>query len=83
MGENKGKGKGELCDICGTNMTDETRTTVIGMSIRLEGDHKEIRRVERRFGKTEFKICYVCLLKALGVKEIRKEIGPDKGKGGM
>ncbi len=31
--------------------------------------HREICRILDTFGKTDFNICFVCLLKALGVKE--------------
>lgn len=61
--------KCEYCDVCGINMT-ENECTVIGSSIKVQGDHKEIRRVKKAFGKTEFRICYVCRLRSLGVKEI-------------
>lgn len=59
----------QYCDVCGINMTDK-ECTVIGTNISIQGDHKEIRRVKNAFGKTDFKICYVCWLKSLGVKEI-------------
>ena len=58
----------EYCDVCGINMADK-ECTVIGTNVTVQGDHKEIRRVEDAFGKTDFKICYVCWLKSLGVKE--------------
>ena len=56
------------CDVCGINMTVK-ECSVIGASINIQGDHKEIQRVKDAFGKTDFKICYVCCLRSLGVKE--------------
>ena len=60
----------EYCDACGIPMTDESGSTVMGMSIQLEGDHAEIRRVKSHFGKTSFKVCYVCWIRSLGIKEV-------------
>lgn len=66
----------DTCDVCGINMTDKG-CTVIGMNITIQfdalSDHKEIQRLENTFGKTNFKICYVCWLKSLGVKELNME----------
>lgn len=70
--KDKEKDKAEViehCDACGIPMTVDG-TTVTGMSIRVEGDHSEIRRLKNHFGKTEFKICCVCWIKSLGVKEV-------------
>ena len=60
----------EYCAVCGIPITDKSDTAIAAMFITVEGDHAETRRVKNRFGKTSFKICYVCLLKALGVKEL-------------
>ena len=73
-----------LCDICGVDTYDpETDATLIGLALNIrlpKGDEaqfagtmnqKEYDRVLAAFGKTEFNICFVCFLTALGVK--RKE----------
>lgn len=67
------------CDICGEDMTDEDLkgkyATLIGLEIKLKLPkksgkvHHEICRVLETFGKTEFRICFVCWLKSLGFKE--------------
>ena len=62
------KAVAEYCDVCGINMTDRG-CTAIGKDISVQGDHKEFQRVENAFGKTDFKICFVCWLKSLGIKE--------------
>ena len=56
------------CDACGENMTDEDGNWP-GKSIALLGAHPAKERVEEVFGKNKFDICYVCVLKSLGVKE--------------
>lgn len=62
------------CDICGIEMTEpvleDDGVTIEGMEIKLEGDYREVCRVKRIFGKTEFHICFVCWLLSLGVKKI-------------
>lgn len=66
------------CDACGEDMTDND-TTLIGLKIEFDMPkksgkvHHEICRVLDAFGKTEFKICYVCWLKSLGVKERKQK----------
>ena len=63
-----------FCDVCGESLTeynfDGSRETMIGMNFVIYGNHKEGRRVKKVFGKDEINICFVCYLKALGVKPI-------------
>lgn len=53
------------CDVCGLVVNGV-------MGIELEApefaNEEEYKRIEQAFGKTNFAICFVCLLKALGVK---------------
>jgi len=64
-----------LCNVCGVDMTDDSGNSFIGLEIGLKLPkksgivHHEICRVLETFGKTEFKICFVCWLKSLGIKE--------------
>ncbi|GAH92696.1 unnamed protein product [marine sediment metagenome] len=68
-----------VCDVCGVDMADDNQpfsgTSLFGLEIILKLPkksgkvHHEICRVLETFGKTEFKICFVCWLKSLGVKE--------------
>lgn len=71
--EIKRKGKMMKCDVCGIEMTEpvseDNGVTVEGMEINLKGEHKEVDRVRKIFGKTEFRICFVCWLLSLGVKK--------------
>ncbi len=50
-----------LCDVCGEEKYDGVTTDVGGMN-----DVYEL--ANQVFGKTVFFICYICWLKALGVK---------------
>ena len=68
MTEQEKDAESEYCGICGINMTDK-ECTVIGKSVKVQGEHKEIQRVKDVFGKTDFKICYVCWLTTLGIKK--------------
>ena len=67
-----------LCDVCGEDMTDESETCLFGLEIKLKMPkksgkvHHEICRVLETFGKTEFRICFVCWLKSLGVKKYER-----------
>ena len=62
------------CDVCGEDMIDDD-ITLTGIEFKLKIPKKsgkvphEVCRVLETFGKTEFRICYVCWLKSLGVKE--------------
>ena len=73
------KTRSVLCDVCGRDMVDENDCEVVGMSLivvdnREVMEHPEIARLRDTFGKTSFKICYVCWVKSLGIKPI----GGDK-----
>ncbi len=63
------------CDVCGISLIDKSGTAVIALGISvlsiLSADTitTESERVKTLFGKTDFNICYVCLLRSLGVKE--------------
>ena len=64
------KQKEVLCDVCGDNITG-----FIGLQIELNlselvSAHSEHTKVQNTFGKTKFSLCFVCWLKALGVKPI-------------
>ncbi len=56
------------CDVCGCNLKDDGGFANAAIVIRLLG-HPEQERVKEVFGKTKFKICHVCQLKSLGVKQ--------------
>lgn len=72
------------CDVCGVSLTDpafdETRggaRTVVAAYVGLQEDvqrHPECHRVLKRFGKSDFAICYCCFLSALGVPELRETL---------
>ncbi len=57
------------CDVCDRNLTDQYGISIVGISIQISNFIAEEKRVEKLFGKKEFNVCYVCLLKSLGVKE--------------
>ena len=60
------------CDVCGTDMRDPKTgevTSAISFFFRAKGS-KEARRAIKAFGKPQWDICFVCFLKALGVKEV-------------
>ena len=57
------------CDVCGYDLRDEDGRAVSAKDVRLLGATPEKQRVNELFGKTQFRICYVCYLKSLGVKE--------------
>lgn len=65
----------KICDVCGINMTDDDGISYIGFELNIKlpkGSgkvHHEVCRVLDTFGKTHFRICYVCWLKSLGIKE--------------
>lgn len=66
--------KKEPCHVCGVNMYDKGKKEVCaGIIVELsENDyrHKEEQRIIETFGATEFQICFICLLKSLGVKPL-------------
>lgn len=58
----------DTCDVCNHCMT-HGNMSMAGYTLELEDSvNPEKKRVMAEFGKLKFKICYVCLLKALGVK---------------
>jgi hypothetical protein len=52
-------------------MTNESGSSLIGMTISVGGEHPEIKRLVKTFGKSEFNICYTCWIKSLGVKPVK------------
>lgn len=59
-----------LCDVCGDNIAG-----FIGQQIELSISESvsvpsEYTKVQNTFGKTKFSLCFVCWLKALGIKPI-------------
>ena len=65
------------CDVCGESITDEDGNWP-GKSIALLGAHPARKKVEEIFGKNKFDICYVCILKSLGVKTKHAKAGQPK-----
>lgn len=65
------------CDVCGENLKDESGKAVAGVVIKLLGANPARNKVEDIFGKNEFRICYVCWLKSLGVKPKRNAEKPS------
>lgn len=59
------------CDVCGENLNYEGEGNVVGKEIALLGANPARKKVEEIFGKNKFYICYVCVLKSLGVKKIK------------
>ncbi len=60
------------CDVCGRPMYDDEGRECIAVNIAVY-EHSEADRVKEVFGKQSFRICFVCFLRALGVKELKKE----------
>lgn len=62
------------CDVCGDEMEDEKKVLVQGMEIKITSldkePHPEYQKLIDTFGKSEFHVCFVCWIKALGVKPI-------------
>ena len=56
------------CDVCGQDLKGEDGYIIAGKEIALLGDHPARKKVEEIFGKNKFSICYICVLKSLGVK---------------
>ncbi len=59
------------CDACGYNLKDGGGFANAAIAISLLG-RPEKERVNEVFGKTKFKICYVCYLKSLGIRPFKK-----------
>lgn len=59
------------CDVCGRPMYDGEGRECIAVNIAVY-EHSEADRVKEAFGKQSFNICFVCFLRALGVKEPNK-----------
>lgn len=60
------------CDVCGRSMRDDEGRECIALNIAVY-DHPEADRVKEVFGKQSFHVCFVCFLRALGVKELKEE----------
>jgi hypothetical protein len=58
------------CDVCGRPMYDDNGRECIAVAIGVS-DHPEADRVKEVFGKQAFNVCFVCFLRALGVKELK------------
>ena len=58
------------CDVCGKPMYDDEGRESIALHIAVY-DHREANRVKEVFGKQTFNVCFVCLLRTLGVKELK------------
>lgn len=63
----------DICDACGSNMYDsQHKSALVGFELKFgdmaEPPHNESRRIMEMFGKNEFKICFPCWIKSLGVK---------------
>lgn len=56
------------CDACGRPMYDDEGRECIAVNIAVYA-HPEADRVLKVFGKQTFNICFVCFLRALGMKE--------------
>lgn len=65
------------CDVCGDNLS--SGVTVIGIRIELPQELttnlKEVEKVAKKFGRTQFSICYCCWLTSLGVKPLEEKKG--------
>lgn len=55
------------CDVCGYDLKDEGGFANPAVKVDMQGK-REMERVVEIFGKYKFRICYVCLLKSLGVR---------------
>jgi hypothetical protein len=60
------------CDVCGKPMYDDVGHEEIAVSVNIS-DHPEADRLLEVFGKQRFNVCFVCFLRALGVKEKRTD----------
>lgn len=61
-----------ICDECGRDMYDgKKKSCVSGFNFNASGigNHKDQKRVEKEFGRLDFKLCMICYLKALGFKK--------------
>ena len=71
------------CDVCDKPMYDDVGREEIAVAINI-WDHPEADRVLKIFGKQRFNVCFLCFLRALGVKEKRTgekkdELKADQG----
>ncbi len=66
------------CSVCDYDMADERGIDTCGIEIALLGANAARARVEKEFGRFKFKICYVCFLKALGVKRDKSHRPPKQ-----
>jgi hypothetical protein len=57
------------CSVCGHDLKDESGYDVFAIEVNLLGESKEKKRAIEVYGKSKFRICYVCHLKSLGVKK--------------
>jgi len=58
------------CQACGVNMTDPSGESLIGINLRVMGDHSEAKRFIAMFGSDVMNVCICCLGKALGLKPV-------------
>lgn len=56
-----------VCCICGYEFK---KLNDIGLRIIFDEKNPEYKRIKQMFGKTEFYVCWICGLKAVGIKEV-------------
>ena len=65
-----------ICEACGEEMKDRELGNLIGLYLKITSrtikEHPELVRVRKIFGRTEFNICYVCRLRALGIPTLEE-----------
>ncbi len=61
------------CDACGIDLRDENDGNIVGKEVSILGANPARKRVEEIYGKNKFYICYVCVLKSLGVKKPKRD----------
>lgn len=59
-----------LCDVCGKDLANPDGGFTAGMNINIPLATKTGAELKKVFGKADFKICCVCMLKSAGVKSI-------------
>lgn len=62
-----------VCDVCGRDCT-----ALYGFIMEVRGNvnpkqQEELNEVKERFGKYEFVLCWGCMAKNLGIKEIKQK----------
>ena len=57
------------CDSCG-DWFEASPIGGVGVSIGPPRDNPEYKKIVQRFGKGQFQLCWVCWLKAFGIKEL-------------